>query len=295
MYLQELLPRGRILVPLEAETLRDALGSMVNRLVTEDVVQEPQEFLRLLTTARLRDLVAIGKHVALPHLRTDLVDDLVVALGIAPRPLLAEGTGAEIDPEIVVLVLAPPGAATLYLQTVAALARLFRQPGVVEQMRGARSADEILELQAFRELRVQPRLTVRDVMTHRVDSVTPETAVRDAVDLMVRRQLRALPVVGEKQEVLGIISEWDIMRALLPHIPRAGEAGDGAEGITIPSQLKAREIMSRSVLCISEELGVDEAANTMINKDVEQFPVVSEGRLSGFLTRGDIIRKLFGR
>lgn len=295
MYLHDLLPQGRILVPLEAETLRDALGSMVNRLVAEAAVREPQEFLRLLTSVRLRDLVAIGKHVALPHLRTDLVDSLVIALGIAPRPLLAEGTGAEIDPEIVVLVLAPPGAATLYLQTVAALARLFRQPGVVERMRGARSAEEIMELPEFRELRVQPRLTVRDIMTHRVASVTPETAVRDAVDLMVRRQLRALPVVGEKQEVLGIISEWDIMRALLPHIPRAGGAGDGVEGISIPSQLKARDIMSRSVLCISEELGVDEAANTMINKDVEQFPVVSEGRLTGFLTRGDIIRKLFGR
>jgi hypothetical protein len=33
----------------------------------------------------------------------------------------------------------------------------------------------------------------------------------------------------------------------------------------------------------------------MINKDVEQLPVVSEGRLSGFLTRSEMIRKLFGR
>jgi CBS domain-containing protein len=53
--------------------------------------------------------------------------------------------------------------------------------------------------------------------------------------------------------------------------------------------------MTRSVLCISEELGLEEAANMMINKDVEQFPVTSEGKLTGFLTRGDIIRKLFGR
>jgi CBS domain-containing protein len=40
---------------------------------------------------------------------------------------------------------------------------------------------------------------------------------------MVRRRLRALPVVGEKQEVLGIVSEWDVMRGLLPQIPRAGQ------------------------------------------------------------------------
>lgn len=295
MYLHELLPRERIVVPLEAATLHEAVGSLVDRLAADGVVREPQEVLRLLTTTKLRDLVAIGRYVALPHLRTDLVDHLVVTLGVAPHPLAAEGAAAELAPQIVVLVLAPHGAATLYLQTVAALARLFRQPGVVDEIRGARSADEIVELRAFRELKVQPRLTVRDIMTHRVPSVTPDTAVRDAVYLMIQRQLRALPVVGEKDEVLGIISEWDIMRALLPHIPRAGGEEEGGNGVAIPSQLKARDIMSRSVLCISEDLGVDEAANTMINKDVEQFPVVSEGRLTGFLTRGDIIRKLFGR
>jgi CBS domain-containing protein/mannitol/fructose-specific phosphotransferase system IIA component (Ntr-type) len=296
MYLHDLLPRGCIIAPLEAETLREALGTMVGRLAAEGAVRNPEALERLLATARQRDLVvAIGRQVALPHLRTDHVDHLVVALGVARQPLQVAETGAEFSPEIIALVLAPPGAATLYLQTVAALARLLRQPGVSERIRLARSANEILELPELRGLRVQPRLTVRDIMTHRVDSVTPETPVRAAVDLMVRQHLRAIPVVGEKDEVLGIISEWDIMRALLPHVPRAGGAEDEAEGVAIPDELRVREIMSRSVLCIAEEMGVDEAASTMINKDVEQFPVVKEGRLTGFLTRGDIIRKLFGR
>jgi CBS domain-containing protein/mannitol/fructose-specific phosphotransferase system IIA component (Ntr-type) len=297
MYLQDLLPRGRIIVPLAAETLREALDLLIERLAAEGAVHDPEALKGILTPARLSDLVSIGRQVALPHLRTDLVDRLVVALGIAERPLRMVGAAGELAPEIVVLVLAPPGAATLYLQAVSALARLFRQPGVVERICQARSATEILEFPELRGLRIQPRLTVRDIMAHHVGSVTPETPVRDAVDLMVRHRLRAIPVVGEKQEVLGIISEWDIMRALLPHVPRAGggEVGTEEERVAIPGQLKVREIMSRSVLCISEEIGVDEAANTMINKDVEQFPVVSEGRLTGFLTRGDIIRKLFGR
>lgn len=294
MYLRDLLPRGRIVVPLEAETLREALGILVRRLTEEGVVKDPEIFDRILTTKRLHDLVAIGQHVVLPHFRTDLVDRLVVAIGVAPQPLKVRDLGVELEPEIVVLVLAPPGAATLYLQTISALTRLFRQPEVVEQVRAARSADKLLELPEFQELRIQPRLIVRDIMTHRVNSVSPETPVREAVDLMVRHHLRALPVVDDKFEVLGIVSEWDIMRALLPHVPRAGRE-EGGDEIAIPADLSVREIMTRTILCISEEMGVDEVANTMINKDVEQFPVVSEARLTGFLTRGDIIRKLFGR
>ena len=159
-------------------------------------------------------------------------------------------------------------------------------------MLDARTADDILAIPQLQELRLAPRLTVRDIMIHTLAGVGPELAVRDAVDLMIRKRLRALPVVGEKREVLGIISEWDVMRGLLPQIPRAGDdERPRPEG----SPLKVRDVMARSVLCVSEDMALEEAAHLMINKDVEQFPVVREGKLTGFLTRGDIIRKLFGR
>ena len=294
MHLLDLLPRERIFAPLEADSFRDAMALLVRSLADQGAIREPGAMGRLLAETRLRDVVIVGDRVALPHLRTDAVDRVVVAIGVASRPLDAHELGLDLAPDIVVLILAPPEAATLYLQTVAALARLFRNEGVVERLGRARSPDEILALPELRGLKIQPRLTVRDIMMHRVFSVSPDAPVRDAVDLMVRHRLRALPVVGEKREVLGIVSEWDIMRALLPHIPRAG-VPTGPEEFAIPPDLRIREIMSRSVLCISEEMGVDEVANTMINKDVEQFPVVSEGKLTGFLTRGDIIRKIFGR
>ena len=294
MEFRQLLPREHVRVPLRGGTLREALAELVAALVDLGEVSNATALEKLLTDARLRDVVAVGDDVALPPFRTDGVDRLVVMLGVAPSRLDARGAGLDIRPRIVVLILAPPEAATLYLQTVSALARMFRRDGVVDRMAHAHSAEEVLALPELQALRIQPRLTVRDIMSHRVDSVPPDASVRAAVDLMVRHRVRALPVVGEKREVLGIISEWDIMRALLPQVPRAG----GEEAQTDDSELqtiKVRDIMSRSVLCISEDMGVDEVANTMINKDVEQFPVVNEGKLTGFLTRGDIIRKLFGR
>ena len=148
-------------------------------------------------------------------------------------------------------------------------------------------------LPELQTVRIQPSLTVRDVMVHRVQTVPPEATIRTVLDLMLRRRLHAVPVVGEKGEVLGLVTAADLMRALLPHIPRAGaEGGDGGEG---PGQRRVRDIMTRSVLCVSEELGVSEVASMMINKDVEQVPVVQAGSITGMVTRADIIRKLFGR
>jgi CBS domain-containing protein/mannitol/fructose-specific phosphotransferase system IIA component (Ntr-type) len=291
MKLSQLLSREHIVVPLTANSLPDALTEVVRQLQGAGAIRDVRALDASLNDLRSRDLVLIGSQVALPHYRTNAVDHLVVGLGVANEPLIQPGHGSEDAPRIVALILAPPEEATLYLQTVSALARLLRQEGVVDQMLNAQSPADILTLPALSRTRVIPRLTVRDIMVH-TEAVTPDLPVRDAVDLMIRRRVRALPVLNEKQEVLGIISEWDVMRGLLPQIPRPDTEDESGAG---SAQLKVRDIMTRSVLCISDDEGIEEAASMMINKDVEQFPVVSEGKLIGFLSRSDIIRKLFGR
>jgi CBS domain-containing protein/mannitol/fructose-specific phosphotransferase system IIA component (Ntr-type) len=287
----DLLPQEHVAVPVEGSTVHDAVRALLGRLGASGAIADPDGAARALLGPRAREIVAAGPDVVLPHLRTDAVDSLIVALGVAATPLAAvRPDGA--TPRIVTLILAPPRAATLYLQTVAAFASLFRKESVIERLLEAKSGEEVRALPQLAALRIESRLTVRDLMVHRPDGIGADAPVREAVDAMVRRRLRAMPVVGGKGEVLGIISEWEVMRAMLPQIPRASDSGaEPAEA----QPLRVRDIMTRSVLCISEDLGLEEAARMMINKDVEQFPVTSEGKLTGFLTRGDIIRKLFGR
>jgi CBS domain-containing protein len=291
MKLLDLLPPEHIVVPLTGGTVPAAVAALVDRLSASNVVRDPDSIVPALIGRRGRDIATIGPSVALPHLRTEAVDQLLVALGVAPAPLRAGQVRIDAEPTIVALILAPPGATSHYLQTVAALARLFRGQGVVERVAGATSAADILGLPELQELRLPARLIARDVMVHNPARVGPELPVRDAVDLMVRRRVKALPVVGDKDEVLGIITESDVMQALAPQIPRVSTGQRRGDEAVI----SVRDIMSRSVLCIAEEAGLEETATMMRNKNFEQFPVTSEGRLTGLLSRGDIIRKLFAR
>jgi CBS domain-containing protein/mannitol/fructose-specific phosphotransferase system IIA component (Ntr-type) len=291
MLLRELLPAGHVFVPLPAATLGEALATMTAALGRAGVLHEPEQVNRMLLGPRSRAIVPIGERAVLPHLRTDGVERLVLALGVAAGPLDAREFGLAVAPRLIALILAPPDAASLYLQTMATIARLLRRDELVEALLRARDAADVLRLTDLADARIQASLTVRDLMSQRAP-VPPAAPVRDVVSIMIERGVRALPVVGEKGEVLGIITEWDIMRALLPQVP--GQDHDDASA-RVPADLTARDIMTRSVLCIAEDMGLYEAANLMINKDVEQFPVVGEGKLVGFLSRGDIIRKLFGR
>jgi predicted transcriptional regulator len=47
-------------------------------------------------------------------------------------------------------------------------------------------------------------------------------------------------------------------------------------------------------MCVSEDQALTEAANLMVNRDVEQLPVVREGELIGFVTRDSILGALYG-
>lgn len=293
----DILRPEHVIAPLEVDSFRSGVRALVQRLVATGAILHPERLDKLTTEDRVRDVVHVGDRILLPHLRTDAVAELVVAIGVSPRPLRTVGSTTEPTEQIVVLVLAPPAAANHYLQMVAALARALRPQGVVDRMISARTAEEILEIPEIRDLTVQPRLTVRDIMTQRVHRVFPDTPVSELLELLARYQLKAVPVVGEKREVLGIVTDRDLLRFLLPQVVQAGTGEPQAlqPQATALQDTPVREIMSRSVMCISEDQSLAELASIMVNKDVERLPVVSEGKLTGFLTRSDILRKLFGK
>ena len=110
---------------------------------------------------------------------------------------------------------------------------------------------------------------------------------------MVRAGLGALPVIDEEQRVVGMVSEREVIRHLLTtqvfsgaDVRSAMPPGAGPRSV--------RDVMSRQVMCVAPEQPIAEVASLMSNKDVDRVPVVREGQLVGFLTRGDIVRKLIG-
>ena len=130
-------------------------------------------------------------------------------------------------------------------------------------------------------------LLVEDALEEARYRVYPETPLTEVVDLMVRRGLHSLPVVGEQFEVLGIITTGDALDRLLRESPTEVE---GEEGVRPPAT--ARDIMTRAVLCVSEAQPLMEAARMMVNRKVDQLPVVRDGELVGLITRDAILGAL---
>lgn len=284
--LRDLLDERRIVIPLPADSLDAALEALATGFPPSASVEG--ELRGEVPGFDPGSLVALGEHAVLAHLRTERVDGIAVGIGVAERPLPFAPETAR-GARVLVVVAARPGDTRGYLQALAALGRVLRSREVATSLAGARSPADVLAIAPLEEPILGPDLRVRDVMTVDVVSVGPEVPMGDVADLMVRRRLRALPVAGDEREVLGLITDRQVMEYFLPRIGGA-ENGDATRSPDAP----VREVMLRSVLCVKEEETLRDVAALMINKDVERFPVCAEGVLVGFLTRGDIIRKLLG-
>jgi len=297
--LRDVVAPGHVVVPLEARSVAEAAERLAERLVERGAVRNPARLRGALRAARIEDVVSVGEHAFLPHVRTDAVDRLVTAVGVAPAPIAWE-KGPQRAARIVILVVAPPREAARYLQVVAAFARVLSDPGTVQAILGARTPEALLEAGALGSVELPGQLTVRDVMTAQIVTAAPDQRLADVARTMVERDIRAVPVVDDTGALVGIVTHRELLRHLLPGFVQRSTTGsfraptkaEIARGSADPRDLPVRDVMSRSVLSVSEDQTLSDVATLMNSKDVDRFPVTRDGAVVGFLTRADLVRKL---
>jgi CBS domain-containing protein len=291
--LSDFVRADQIVVPLHGETVTDAASELIERLVGAGAISNVEKLRRRVAEERPEDIVAMGDRAFLLHYRTDAVTDLRVALGTSDRAICRElGENETQCARVVLLVVAPPKLAARYLQLVGTFARLLSKQVVADDLLGQRDAASLAALRAFHDYELPAQLTVRDIMTERPRTVTPENDLRDAAREMVRLGVGALPVVDDTGLVIGMIGERELLRSLSGYLQGGRSEGPRTPGS--PARQTVREAMTRQVLCVSPDQAIADVSSMMTHKDVDRVPVVRDGRIVGMLTRGDIVRKLLG-
>lgn len=127
-------------------------------------------------------------------------------------------------------------------------------------------------------------LTVADVMTTDVVTVSGDQDVVFVSAVMKLRRIRHLPVV-EGDRLIGMLSHRDLLRAQARYLEEIG-ASKGRE----PIHVKARDVMSETVHAVAPDMPADEAAMILVDEKIGCVPVVREGTLIGIATEADFLR-----
>jgi len=148
-------------------------------------------------------------------------------------------------------------------------------------------------------------MQARDVMTENVVCVTQATPVHEAVRLMLRRHISAVPVVDAGRRVVGMLSEGDLLRAEgSGHDPAAERAGAVERAWWLGAMLQegggrpeaagesAGELMSRNVVSATEDTTVSEIAAILERNRIKRVPVLRDGVIVGIVSRANLLHAL---
>jgi acetoin utilization protein AcuB len=125
-------------------------------------------------------------------------------------------------------------------------------------------------------------------MSHHPITIMPDTPVSEALSFMRQNQVRRLPVLNRKGELVGIVSEKDLLYAS----PSPATSLSVYEVGYLLSKLKVEEIMTKKVITVGADAPIEEAARILIDNKVGGLPVMREGKLVGIITETDIFKTI---
>ncbi len=117
--------------------------------------------------------------------------------------------------------------------------------------------------------------TVKDIMTENVVSIGPSASVFEAANLMSSNQVGSLVIVNG-EETIGIVTERDIVRRVVAK--------------KLPLETKISEVMSKSLITISPDASLKEAARVMSSNKIRRLPVLKQNKLVGIVVASDFVR-----
>lgn len=133
-------------------------------------------------------------------------------------------------------------------------------------------------------------MRVKEIMSSPAVTVTPETPLKTVANILVTRDISAVPVVDRSGRLLGIVSEADLLPIQTVPDPRLHLLPLPRPQQEMP--WSARQVMSPEVVCLSEDADAADAAGLMLERGVKRIPVVSEGRVTGIVSRRDLLKVL---
>jgi CBS domain-containing protein len=139
-----------------------------------------------------------------------------------------------------------------------------------------------------------------DVMTSNVITVGPDTSVAEIANVLLANRISAVPVVGETGELIGIVSEGDLIRRTEIDTDRhrswwlglvVGNTALAAEYVKSHGR-KAADIMTRQVITAAPETPLRDIAALLEKNGIKRVPIVHRNKLAGIVSRANLVQAL---
>ena len=150
-------------------------------------------------------------------------------------------------------------------------------------------------------------LTAKDIMTKKVITINKDASIEKLSELLLENKISGVPVIDEKEKVVGIVTEADIIvQDTELHFPRYFKLLDGIiylesinkfrDNLKKHLAIKVEDIMTKKVKTIVADTPVSEIAEIMLDDRINRLPVIDDdNNLVGIVTRADIVKSMISK
>jgi CBS domain-containing protein len=139
-----------------------------------------------------------------------------------------------------------------------------------------------------------------DIMTTKVVTVSPDMKVDEIARVLLEKGISAVPVADENGNVVGIVSEGDLLRRHENQTERKHSSwlslftssDDEAREYAKTHGMTAAQVMSDSLVSVTEETLVGEIAQLLEKRRIKRVPVITNGKLVGIVSRANLLHGL---
>lgn len=118
-------------------------------------------------------------------------------------------------------------------------------------------------------------MIAKNIMTKNVETVTPETSLADAVNILLMREISGMPIVDGDGRLKGVVSEKDVFRLAF-----SGKVHES----------KVADVMTTKVITFPPDADIREIAKVLGENVFRTVPILEEGKVIGIVSRADILK-----
>jgi CBS domain-containing protein len=154
-----------------------------------------------------------------------------------------------------------------------------------------------MKIEIIRNRRRQP-MKASDFMTRTVITIDEQALIAEALQLMLGKAISGLPVVDCNNQLVGIITEGDLLRraqlATDRHVARWKSLLLGPRYLALEyvrtHRRSVASVMTRETLCIAEDTPLSMIFRIMEQGHVKRLPVTRDGKVIGIVSRRDVLQ-----
>jgi PTS system nitrogen regulatory IIA component len=145
MKILDFLSRGSIKVGLESTTKRETIEELVKMLFSEKKIKETGPIVDALMERENLGSTGIGQGIAIPHGKSDLINDIHAAFGISQKGVEFDALAGE-PVYLAFLFIAPPDSAGMHLKALAKISHLLKDKYFRQALREAKTQEEVIKI-----------------------------------------------------------------------------------------------------------------------------------------------------